>query len=108
MAITIGMSGIRKVQRIKILPIITVSISYLLPLQIPKRFPRGCICLLILVDLELGTCDNRGMLGPSQSQCEAYYSSHNSSRVLKEVRVVDEIPFKGTQKWRVPHEGFYT
>lgn len=48
------------------------------------------------------------MLGPSQSQCETYYSTHNRSRVLKEVKVVDEIPYKGMQKWKVPHEGFYT
>ncbi|KAM7344585.1 anaplastic lymphoma kinase [Cochliomyia hominivorax] len=58
--------------------------------------------------LELGTCDNRGMLGPTQAQCESFYSTHNRSRVLKEVKVVDEIPYKGMQKWKVPHEGFYT
>ena len=96
------MSGTRKVLRIKILPIITVSVSL-------QTYLFGSLCIaFVLVDLELGTCDNRGMLGPSQSQCEAFYSTHNRSRVLKEVRVVDEIPFKGTQKWRVPHEGFYT
>ncbi|XP_073844464.1 anaplastic lymphoma kinase isoform X3 [Musca autumnalis] len=58
--------------------------------------------------LELGTCDNRGMHGPTQSQCETYYASHNRTNVLEEVKVTDEIPYKGMQKWRVPHEGFYT
>lgn len=64
--------------------------------------------LILLTDLELGTCDNRGMLGPTQAQCETYYSTHNRSRVLKEVKVIDEIPYRGMQKWKVPHEGFYT
>lgn len=59
-------------------------------------------------DLELGTCDNRGMHGPTQSQCESFYTNHNRSNVLEEVRVTDEIPYKGMQKWKVPHEGFYT
>ncbi|XP_075168825.1 anaplastic lymphoma kinase [Haematobia irritans] len=58
--------------------------------------------------LELGTCDNRGMQGPTQSQCESFYTNHNRTNVLEEVRVTDEIPYKGMQKWKVPHEGFYT
>ncbi|XP_017466502.1 PREDICTED: ALK tyrosine kinase receptor [Rhagoletis zephyria] len=59
--------------------------------------------------LQLTTCDTRGMIGPTQQQCEAAYKESNQSHVLKEVHVVeDQSSYKGMQKWKVPHEGYYT
>ncbi|XP_053962484.1 tyrosine-protein kinase receptor [Anastrepha ludens] len=59
--------------------------------------------------LELTTCDTRGMIGPTQQQCETSYKENNQSHVLKEVRIVeDQSSYKGMQKWKVPHEGYYT
>ncbi|XP_067626535.1 tyrosine-protein kinase receptor isoform X2 [Eurosta solidaginis] len=59
--------------------------------------------------LELTTCDTRGMIGPTQQQCETAYKGNNQSHVLREVRVVEEqSSYKGMQKWKVPHEGYYT
>lgn len=60
-------------------------------------------------DLELTTCDTRGMIGPTQSQCEAAYKEQNQTHVLREVHVVeDQSTYKGMQKWKVPNEGHYT
>ncbi|KAH8372849.1 hypothetical protein KR009_006577 [Drosophila setifemur] len=59
--------------------------------------------------LELTSCDTRGMIGPSQSQCESAYKEQNKTHVLREVHVVeDQSTYKGMQKWKVPHEGHYT
>ncbi|XP_055839664.1 tyrosine-protein kinase receptor [Episyrphus balteatus] len=59
--------------------------------------------------MELTTCNTRGMIGPTASQCEAFYKEHNKSHILKEVRVVeDQSTYKGMQKWKVPNEGHYT
>ncbi|KAH8298472.1 hypothetical protein KR044_005153 [Drosophila immigrans] len=59
--------------------------------------------------LELTSCDTRGMIGPSQSQCESVYREQNQSHVLREVHVVeDQSTYKGMQKWKVPNEGHYT
>ncbi|XP_017077953.1 ALK tyrosine kinase receptor [Drosophila eugracilis] len=59
--------------------------------------------------LELTSCDTRGMIGPSQAQCEAAYKEQNKTHVLREVHVVeDQSSYKGMQKWKVPHEGHYT
>ncbi|KAL9915872.1 anaplastic lymphoma kinase isoform 1-T8 [Glossina fuscipes fuscipes] len=59
--------------------------------------------------LELTSCDTRGMIGPNQLQCETFYKDTNRSHVLKEVHVVeDQSSYKGMQKWKVPHEGYYT
>ncbi|EDW60211.1 uncharacterized protein Dvir_GJ21359 [Drosophila virilis] len=59
--------------------------------------------------LELTTCDTRGMIGPTQTQCESAYKEQNQSHVLREVHVVeDQSTYKGMQKWKVPNEGHYT
>ncbi|XP_002006595.2 ALK tyrosine kinase receptor [Drosophila mojavensis] len=59
--------------------------------------------------LELTTCDTRGMIGPTQAQCEVAYKEQNQSHVLREVHVVeDQSTYKGMQKWKVPNEGHYT
>ncbi|ALC42076.1 Alk [Drosophila busckii] len=59
--------------------------------------------------LELTTCDTRGMIGPSQTQCESYYREQNQTHVLREVHVVeDQSSYKGMQRWKVPNEGHYT
>ncbi|KAI8039940.1 hypothetical protein M5D96_007365 [Drosophila gunungcola] len=59
--------------------------------------------------LELTSCDTRGMIGPSQAQCEAAYKEQNKTHILREVHVVeDQSSYKGMQKWKVPHEGHYT
>ncbi|KAH8421056.1 hypothetical protein KR222_006577 [Zaprionus bogoriensis] len=59
--------------------------------------------------LELTTCDTRGMIGPTQAQCENFYKEQNQTHVLREVHVVeDQSTYKGMQKWKVPNEGHYT
>ncbi|XP_037948147.1 ALK tyrosine kinase receptor [Teleopsis dalmanni] len=59
--------------------------------------------------LELTTCDTRGMIGPTQLQCEASYTANNKTLVLKEVWVEEgQSTYKGMQKWKVPNEGYYT
>ncbi|XP_068145947.1 LOW QUALITY PROTEIN: tyrosine-protein kinase receptor [Drosophila tropicalis] len=59
--------------------------------------------------LELTSCDTRGMIGPTQAQCESAYREQNKTHVLKEVHVVeDQSTYKGMQKWKVPNEGHYT
>ncbi|EDV37465.1 uncharacterized protein Dana_GF13459, isoform C [Drosophila ananassae] len=59
--------------------------------------------------LELTSCDTRGMIGPTQAQCESSYREQNKTHILREVHVVeDQSTYKGMQKWKVPHEGHYT
>ncbi|XP_011203998.2 tyrosine-protein kinase receptor [Bactrocera dorsalis] len=59
--------------------------------------------------LELTTCDTRGMIGPTQLECEVAYNENNQSHVLNEVQVIEEESnYRGMQKWKVPHEGYYT
>ncbi|XP_034653781.1 ALK tyrosine kinase receptor [Drosophila subobscura] len=59
--------------------------------------------------LELTSCDTRGMIGPTQSQCESAYKEQNKTHILREVHVVeDQSSYKGMQKWKVPNEGHYT
>uniref|UniRef100_A0A1I8Q124 Tyrosine-protein kinase receptor n=1 Tax=Stomoxys calcitrans TaxID=35570 RepID=A0A1I8Q124_STOCA len=58
--------------------------------------------------LKFESCDNRGRNGPTQSQCETFYTKHNPNTVLKDIQVISQSPFKGFQRWKVPHEGFYT
>lgn len=55
--------------------------------------------------LELGTCGAKGVWGPTPNACAEAY---NNTEVLNSVRVLDKAPFKGTQVWKVPNEGYYT
>lgn len=59
--------------------------------------------LNIFLDYELGTCGAKGRYGPTAEACRKAY---NGTDV--DVTVSTKPPFNGTQRWKVPNEGYYT
>ncbi|XP_062558487.1 tyrosine-protein kinase receptor isoform X1 [Armigeres subalbatus] len=55
--------------------------------------------------IELNTCGATGQQGPTSSDCLA---SYNNTEALNAIHVIDSLPFKGIQAWKVPNEGYYT
>lgn len=52
---------------------------------------------------EFTTCGAKGRYGPTTEQCRKTYNGTNI-----QVQVSDKPPLNGTQKWKVPGEGYYT
>lgn len=59
----------------------------------------------LIVDIELNTCGAKGQQGPTPADCLA---SYNNTEALNAIHVIDSLPFKGIQAWKVPNEGYYT
>lgn len=55
--------------------------------------------------IELNTCGAKGQQGPTPADCLA---SYNNTEALNAIHVIDSLPFKGIQAWKVPNEGYYT
>ncbi|XP_055625903.1 tyrosine-protein kinase receptor isoform X2 [Toxorhynchites rutilus septentrionalis] len=55
--------------------------------------------------IELNTCGAKGQEGPTPADCLV---SYNNTEAFNAIHVIDSLPFKGIQAWKVPNEGYYT